>query len=113
MTSSNGEVKSRVVLVTVPDMEVAKSIARGLVEARLAACVNVLPGVLSIYQWEGEIAEDQELLLVIKTTAAALGELERALVAAHPYDTPEFIVLDPVHVEPGYAAWLAAEVGAR
>ena len=100
-----------VVLVTAPAGEAGLELARGLVELGVCACVNVVPGVTSVYRWEGKICEEGEVLLVIKTTAAGVGRLEAAVLAAHPYDTPEFLVLDPVHVEGGYAAWVLGEVG--
>lgn len=100
----------RVVLITAPDTEVARSLARGLVEARLAACVNLVPGVTSVYRWEGEVQEDPEVLLVAKTTAARLVEVEAFLVSAHPYDTPECVALAPASVEARYLDWLRGSV---
>jgi periplasmic divalent cation tolerance protein len=104
------EICVRVALVTAPSIEVGKRLARELVEARLAACVNVLPGVTSVYEWKGEICEDGEALLVIKTTASAIFDLERAVLAKHTYETPEFVVLDAKHVEASYANWLFGQV---
>ncbi len=101
---------TRVVLVTAPDAEVGRSIACALVEERLAACVNLIPGVLSVYRWEGALTQDEELLLVIKTSAARLPDLERRLAALHPYDVPECVTLAPERVEARYAAWLLAAV---
>jgi periplasmic divalent cation tolerance protein len=99
----------RVVLVTAPDPESATRLARGLVEARLAACVNVLPGVTSVYRWEGAVHEDGEVLLVVKTRAAHLPALEAHLAAHHPYDVPECVALAPDRVEARYLAWLQGE----
>ena len=100
---------ARVVLCTAPP-EAAADLARGLVEAGLAACVNRLPGVTSVYRWEGAVQEDAEVLLVCKTTAAALPALEDHLRARHPYDVPEVVALEAAHVEPRYLAWLVGEV---
>ena len=97
---------ARVVLSTAPDADTAARIARGLVEAGLAACVNIVGAVTSIYTWKGAVQEDQEVLLVIKTTAARLAELESALVRLHPYEVPELVAIAPAHVEPRYLAWL-------
>lgn len=83
-------------------------LARSLVEARLAACVNILPGVESIYRWENRVAQDGEQLLVIKTTLETLPALRQALLGQHPYELPEFVVIEPQQVEKRYAAWIAA-----
>lgn len=99
----------RIVLTTAPDRETATRIARGLVERSLAACANLLPGARSIFRWQGRVEESDEILLVLKTTQARLGELERALLELHPYEVPECIVLAPFHVEAKYLAWLVGE----
>ncbi len=98
-----------VVLVTAPDVEVARRIARALVDGGLAACVNVLPGVASIYRWKGAVEEASEVLLVIKSVRSRLAELETAVARLHPYDVPEFVALDPIHVAAPYLAWLVAQ----
>ena len=100
---------AHVVLITHPE-EGARDFARALVERRLAACVNLLPAT-SVYRWRDAIEEDPEVLLVVKTTAARLGDLERALAEDHPYDVPELVALTPAHVERAYLAWLAGETG--
>ena len=97
---------ARIVLTTAPDREVAERIARGLVERRLAACVNLLPGVRSVYRWKGEIEEADEVLLVAKTAADRLEALETALKELHPYDVPEVVALEADRVEARYLAWL-------
>lgn len=96
----------RVVLVTCPTGELAAELARSVVSAGLAACANILPGVRSMYRWEGEVHDETEVLMIIKTTAPLLVSLEEAILAAHPYDTAEFIALQPEHVAPRYAAWV-------
>ena len=100
---------ARVVLVTVPRGGKAESLAEGAVEARLAACVNILPGVTSIYRWRGRVHRDSESLLVIKTTSARLKELERWIKARHPYETPEFLVLPVTAGSKEYLAWLGEQ----
>ena len=93
-----------VILVTHP-VEGAEGFAHRLVEGGMAACVNLVP-VRSVYRWEGQVQEDPEVLLVVKTTADRRDELEGWLATAHPYDVPEFVVLEPTHVEAKYLAWL-------
>ncbi len=80
-----------VALSTVANASDAERISRALVEQGLAACVNVVPGVVSIYRWQGEVPKEQEFLLVIKTRAEALEPLRVALVALHPYEVPELV----------------------
>jgi periplasmic divalent cation tolerance protein len=93
-----------VVLSTVATAEDAARVARALVERRLAACVNVVPAVRSIYRWKGKVEEDEERLLVIKTRRDRVEALREALVALHPYELPEAIVLP---IEAGHAPYLA------
>jgi periplasmic divalent cation tolerance protein len=95
----------RVVLVTAPPRS-ARALAKRLVEKRLAACVNLIPGVRSIYRWEGRVEESRETLLVLKTTAGALKELESAVKELHPYDVPEFVVLPVERASEAYANWV-------
>jgi len=98
---------ARLVLVTVPQGGKAESLAEGMVEARLAACANILPGAVSVYRWKGRVHRDAESLLVIKTTAARLKALERWIKARHPYETPEFLVLSVAAGSKEYLRWLA------
>ena len=102
--------EARLVLTTAPDGAVARDLARSLIEGRLAACVQCIPGVTSVYRWEGEMEEAQEVLLIIKTTAGRLEALEDAVAAEHPYETPEFVALEPVLVSAPYLAWLRESV---
>ncbi|MEN3292750.1 MAG: periplasmic divalent cation tolerance protein [Burkholderiales bacterium] len=97
------------VLTNVPDAPVATKIARQLVEQRLAACVNVLPQVQSIYRWQGMIEEAGELTLLIKTTQARYTELEAAIKALHPYDVPEIIAMPIIQGLPHYLDWIVQE----
>ena len=100
-----------VVLCTFPDVEQARAIAAELVERRLAACVNLLPGVESIYRWEGKVERAGEVLAVIKTTRYP--ELEAALKELHPYEVPEILALPVAVGLAGYMRWLgeSCEVG--
>jgi len=97
---------ARVVLVTVPRGGKAESLAEGAVEARLAACVNIVSGVTSIYRWRGRVHHDSESLLVIKTTAGKLKELESWIKQRHPYEMPEFLVLSVAAGSKEYLSWL-------
>ena len=94
-----------IVLSTAPAGE-AETLARSLVDQRLAACVSVTPGVRSTYWWKGEVVMDTEALLLIKSTVERLAELRAAYLAAHSYEVPEFVVLRPELVEPAYLNWL-------
>jgi len=96
---------SLVVLVTVPP-DRAQELARTLVVERLAGCVNVVGSVLSIYRWEGEVAEDPETLLVIKTTGERYPELEARIRTMHPYEVPEIIALPFDRALPEFQSWL-------
>jgi periplasmic divalent cation tolerance protein len=98
--------KIRIVLCTFPDTASARQIGTVLVEKQLAACVNLVPGVESIYRWQGRLETAAEVLAVFKTAAATLPEFERELAALHPYDLPEIVALEPAAVAETYASWL-------
>ncbi len=98
-----------VVLVTAPSVQQAVELARALVEERLAACGNVLPGVRSVYRWEGSVREDAEALLVLKTTRARLEALRERVLALHPYQVPEVLALPVEAGSAAYLAWISAE----
>jgi len=105
------ERQCRVVLVTCGTHAEARRIARAAVEAKLAACVNVMPNAVeSIYRWKGKIEASREYLLVIKTTARRLPELERMVRGMHSYDVPEFLVLPVVSGSREYLRWLVESV---
>lgn len=87
----------------------ADRLARMLVEERLAACVQALPGVRSTYRWDGAVAQADEALLLVKTTADRYAALERALAAHHPYELPEILAVDASAGLPAYLRWLADE----
>lgn len=99
---------ARLVLSTAGSRDEAESIAESLVEQGLAACVNLVPGLTSIYRWQGSIERSDEILLIIKTTAQRLAALEAALRALHSYEVPELLVLVPEHGGDDYLAWLTA-----
>jgi len=96
----------RVVLVTSP-AAVAEALAATLVEERLAACVSIVPGVLSVYRWQGTIEREPEALLLVKTDAALLDALSRRVRELHPYDVPETLTLPVAEGSSDYLAWLA------
>lgn len=100
-----------VVLVTAPSPEAAAELARALVGERLAACGNVVPGLRSIYRWEGKVHDDAEALLVLKTTRARFEALRDRVLALHPYDVPEVIALPVEAGSARYLAWIAGETG--
>jgi periplasmic divalent cation tolerance protein len=102
--------KPVVVLTTVGAAFDARSLARELVELRVAACVNIIDRVHSVYRWEGRVSEDGEQLLVIKTSDARLHELRQELFSRHPYDVPELVVIAVDDIAPSYAAWLLESV---
>lgn len=97
------------VLTNVPDEATAHMIARSVVESRLAACVNVLPAVRSIYRWEGKIEDAAEVTLLIKSTQGRYADLEAAIRAAHPYDVPEIIAMSVAAGLPAYLNWVVSE----
>ena len=97
-----------VVLITVPDEKAARKLAKPLVEEGLAACVNIVPGVRSIYRWEGKTCDEPELLLVVKTRRACFEALERRVRELHPYSVPEVIALPVVEGSAPYLDWVAA-----
>ena len=99
------------VLTTTPSAEVADRIGTALVEEGLAACANLVPGVKSVFRWKGELSREDEVLVLLKTTAERLGDLRRRLVELHPYELPEVLALDVRDGHPPYLDWVRAEVG--
>jgi periplasmic divalent cation tolerance protein len=102
----------RLLLTTFGAREEALRVARLLVDERLAACVNVVDGVRSVYRWKGKVSEDGEVLCVVKTTAARVDALRARLVALHPYELPEAVVLaiDGRASHAPYLGWIAGSV---
>lgn len=95
-----------VVLVTVSTEAEAQTLARTVVAERLAACVNIIPGLTSVYRWEGQVCEDRELLLLIKTRAEKVAALRDRIVHLHSYTVPEVIALPITTGSERYLAWL-------
>lgn len=98
----------RLVITTAGSRDEAGRIATALVEAHLAACVNIVPGVGSIYRWQGDVGTADEVLLLIKTTVENLDAVEAALRSLHSYELPELLVFQPDAASQAYADWLAA-----
>lgn len=102
-----------VVLCTAPTEEAGAELGRGLVERQLAACVNIVPGVRSIYSWQGEVKDDAEVQLLIKTRSARFEALAAWIRDHHPYDEPEIIALPIAEGSASYLAWIAAQTPLR
>lgn len=96
-------------LSTCPDRAAAERIADALVEERLAACVNIVPGLTSVYRWQDQIRRDEELLLVIKTHSDRLDALRQRIDELHPYELPELIAVEAADGLPAYLDWVRAE----
>jgi periplasmic divalent cation tolerance protein len=99
-----------IVLTTVPNMDVANKIAKSLVESKLAACVNIISNVKSVYFWENKIYEDNELILLIKTVANNFKEVEKKIKELHPYQLPEIISLEVREGLLEYLNWIRESV---
>lgn len=102
--------EKRLVLTTTGTEEEARKIARGLVERRLAACVNIVPRIASIYRWQGKIEEAEEWLLLIKTTKAAFEQVCAAIIEMHSYELPECIGIEMAEGSTAYLAWIGDSV---
>ncbi len=98
--------KFNIVLVTAPDLKAARLLARAALQARLIACANLLPKIESHYWWHGKIESGAEVLLVLKTQKSRLPALEKLILARHPYNTPEFLVLPLLAGNQRYLGWL-------
>ena len=99
----------QLVFCTCPDSDTAARIAEALVEARLAACVNQVPGLRSVYRWQGRVERADEVLLVIKTTADRLQTVQQRIVALHPYELPEVIAVEVAGGLSAYLDWIAEQ----
>lgn len=100
-----------IAFTTCASADEAARIARRLLEERVAACVSIVPSVRSLYHWKGEIQDDVEHLLIIKSRADLAGRLKDTLRAAHSYETPELVILDVADGLPDYLAWMDSELG--
>lgn len=98
------------VLSTFPDIEKARQIGTALVESQLAACVNLIPAIESIYRWQGALEHGTEVLAIFKTTSAAFAAFEARLKMLHPYEVPEIVAVKPGEISASYAAWLQESV---
>lgn len=98
------------ILSTCPDLPTAHTIAEGLVERKLAACVNIIPSIVSIYQWQGKVEQSQETQLFIKSCETKVAEISSYIESVHPFDVPEVIALDISSGSEKYLNWLKAEL---
>ena len=96
--------------VTVPDMDCARKIAHSAVGARLAACANILPTMTSVYEWNDEVEEASETVLLLKTEKQTFAKLQAHVLAIHPYDTPCILEVPLGRINEGYATWLHQQV---
>lgn len=99
-----------IALVACPSHEVASTLAKTLVDQRLAACVQVLPEMQSVYRWKDEVCVEREVLLIIKSASHLVGEVRAFIEANHPYEVPEFVTLSPRDVSEKYKEWLMGSV---
>ncbi|PYM12593.1 MAG: divalent-cation tolerance protein CutA [Verrucomicrobia bacterium] len=104
---------TRLILVTAPNIKSGRGLAATALKARLVACANLIPKIESHYWWQGKIESSPEVLIIFKTTQSKLKALEKLVIAKHPYDTPEFIVLPITAGSKRYLDWLSASVNPR
>ena len=104
---------THIALSTAPNLEVARSLVRTLVEERIVACGNIVPGVNSIYRWQGAVSEEPEVLIVFKTSAAAWPRLQERLPELHPYDTPELLLVSVADGLAPYLQWVTESTESR
>jgi periplasmic divalent cation tolerance protein len=104
------ETKYAVVISTVPSMDVAREIAHDLVENMLAACVNIAPKMTSVYEWDGKIVVEKEVLLLIKTKVSFLDKLIERIEEIHPYDTPEVVAIPILAGNKTYLDWIDSAI---
>ncbi|MGD8567701.1 MAG: divalent-cation tolerance protein CutA [Gammaproteobacteria bacterium] len=95
-----------IVLSTCPSQEVAESIAAKLVENKLAACVNIVPGLTSVYEWQGKVETDREHLLIAKTVSSAYQAVENTILDSHPYELPEIVSIPINNGLANYLSWI-------
>lgn len=105
------EKKFAIVLVTTPDLKVARKLAKVILTSRLAACASLVPKIESHYWWQGKLETSAEVLMILKTTRSRLKKLENCVLENHPYDTPEFLAFSVVAGNKKYLDWMARSVG--
>lgn len=103
------KIQTRLIYTTLETFTDAQELGGKLVDARLAACVNILPGMTSIFEWEGERREAAEVVMIVKTRQECVEEAVRQLKAFHPYEVPVLIVIHPENVDANFEAWIAAQ----
>src|SRR6267378_8596198 len=106
----NTDTKLRIALATAPNLDTSRALAGAALKSRLVACANLIPKIESHYWWQGKIESSAEVLIIFKTTKAKLKALEKLIVAKHPYDTPEFIVLPILSGNRRYLEWVSRSV---
>lgn len=102
----NQPARTRIVFCTCPDVTTARQIAQEVVESGAAACASLVPGLTSVYRWQGRTETSEEILLMIKTTDAGYEALENAIRERHPYEVPEILAVDAVDGLPDYLQWV-------
>jgi len=107
MVQDNSADNHQIVLNTCPDMEMAQALARKLVQEHLAACINIVPGITSVYEWKGKPESGTECLLIIKTLKSCYPALERLIKDTHPYELPEILTVPVTGGLPDYLAWVS------
>lgn len=108
--TTDTETKYQLVLCTCPDEEIAINIAENIVAQRVAACVNVLPSVYSIYHWQDNVESAKETMILIKTTQEKYSALEKVIISLHPYEVPEVIALNIDNGLPEYLKWIGNSI---
>jgi periplasmic divalent cation tolerance protein len=101
----------RLAITTCPTMEEAENLAEKLLAARLAACINIVPGIVSLYEWQGKMEREQEFMLLIKCRSEGFPELEKLLQASHSYELPELIAVPIEEGSVGYLKWIDKQLG--
>jgi periplasmic divalent cation tolerance protein len=107
----NIQTEEIVVIITAPSEDLAVTIARALVETRLAACANIIKGIRSIYSWQGRIEDDTEVLMIVKTRRELFDSLKSKVKELHPYEVPEIIALPIIAGSDDYLKWLRGSTG--
>jgi periplasmic divalent cation tolerance protein len=107
-----GMERAVLVYTTYPSVVEAEKAGEALVGSRLAACVNILPGMVSIYRWQGAVERAEEAVMIVKTRASLAEEVRTGIKVTHPYDTPAIVVLPVESIDERYFAWILAETGA-